>query len=231
LSRACGDFKGKVSKENEFRQGEEGEGASDVRVRDKGTESFNLLGAGTVSKVASGGVCESRAFSSLPSLEVARVGTMTSLSLCLVKPAKLPPPSHPLLLDGRAFWLTDELLPAVETSETAFFLLKVREDDFCIACRGDEGVSKVRVRDSDKSTAGLDVSDAGTVTKVESGGVCESGTFSSLASVGVARVGTMTSLTLDLVKPAKLRAPPPSHPLLLDGLALLLTDELLSAVE
>jgi hypothetical protein len=95
-------------------------------------------------------------------------------------------------------------------------------------CRGDEGVSKVRVRDSDKSTAGLDVLHAATVTKVESGGVCESGAFSS---VGVARVGTMTSLTLDLVKPAKLRAPPPSHPLLLDGLVLWPTEELLPKVE
>ena len=89
-------------------------------------------------------------------------------------------------------------------------------------CEGEEGVSKVRVCDRDKSTAGLEVLAVGTVTKVETGDGCESETFSSLLSAGVARIGTITSLTLeplDLLKPAKvkLRPPPPSQPLLLDG--------------
>lgn len=66
----------------------------------------------------------------------------------------------------------------------------------------------------DKSTAGLDVPDAGTVRKVETGGVGESETFSSFPSVGVVRV---VGTTLDLVTPARLRVPSPSHPLLLDG--------------
>lgn len=65
----------------------------------------------------------------------------------------------------------------------------------------------------DKSTAGLDVPDAGTVRKVETGGVGESETFSSFPSVGVVRV---VGTTLDLT-PARLRVPSPSHPLLLDG--------------
>jgi hypothetical protein len=85
--------------------------------------------------------------------------------------------------------------------------LKTKEDDF--RCRGDEEeVSKVRVFDSDKSTAGLEVLDVGTVTKVETGDVFGSETLSSLPSVGVARIGTMTSLTLDpldLVKLAKVK--------------------------
>ena len=64
--------------------------------------------------------------------------------------------------------------------------------------------------------------EVGTVTKVETGGVFGLETLSSLPSAGVARTGTMTSLTLDpldLLKPAKvkLRPPPPSHPLLLEG--------------
>jgi hypothetical protein len=156
--------------------------------------------------------------------------------LDLVKPAKLRAlsPSQPLLLDGRALWLTGEVLPVAECSETVLFLLKIKEDDFRLECRGDEEeVSKVRVCDSDKSTASLDVLDVGTVTKVETGEVFGSETLSSLPSVGVARIGTMTSLTLDpldLLEPAKetLRPPPglPTPPLLLDGRALS-TDELL----
>ena len=241
-SRACGDFKGKVSKENDFRLvGRGEEGVSNVRVRDKRTAGLGVSDVGTVTKVETGGVWEveeSETFSSLPSVAVARIGTMTSLTLDpldLVKPAQLraPPPSHPLLLDGRVLRLTEELLSAVEQSGTLPFLLKAKEDDFRLVDRGDERVSNVRVCDSDKSTAGLDVSNIGTVTKVETGGVCESETFSSLPSVGVARIGTMASLTLDpldLVKPAQLRAPPPSHPLLLDGRILRLTEELLPAV-
>jgi hypothetical protein len=199
-SRACGDFKDKVSKENDFRfVGRDEEGVSNVRVRDKPTAGLDVSDVGTVTKVETGGVCESETFSSLPLVGVARIGTMTSLTLDpldLVKPAKLraPPPSHPLLLDGP---LTEKLLGQ---SGTLPFLLKVKEDDF----RLEEGVSNVRVCDNDKSTAGLDVA-VGTVTKVETG-VCESETFSSLPSVGVARIGTMTSLTLDsldLIKPAK----------------------------
>ena len=229
--RACGDFKGKVSKENDFRLvgGEDEEGLSNVRVRDKRTAGLGVLDVGTVTKVETGGVCGSVIFSSVC---VARIGTMTSLTLDpldLVKPAKLraPPPSQPLLLDGRALRLTGELLPAVGQSETLPFLLKVREDDFD---RRDEGVSNVRVRDSDKSTAGLDVLDVGAVAKVER---VELETFSSSPSVCVARIGKTTSLTsdsLDLVKPAKLRAPPPSQPLLLDGRALRLIGELLPAI-
>ena len=234
-SRACGNLKGKVSKENEFRRGDE-EGVSNVRVRDKRSGSLDVLEVGTVTKVESGGVCESETFSSLPSVGVTRDGMMTSLSLGPidpVKPAQLRAlsPSHPLLLDGR---LTEELLPAVALSETPPFLLKPKEDDFCFVWRDEEEVSKVRVCDRDKSTAGLDDLDVGTVTKVETGGVCGSETLSSLPSVGVARIGTMTSLILDpldLLKPAKvkLRALPPSHPLLLDGLSLS-TEELLSGV-
>ena len=107
FSRACGDFKGKVSKENEFRQGDgEGVSESSVRVRDKRIGSL-VLDVGTVRKAESGDVRESETSSSLPLVRVARVGTMISLTLDpldLVKPAKLRAlsPSQPLLLDGRA---------------------------------------------------------------------------------------------------------------------------------
>ena len=123
------------------------------------------------------------------------------------------PPSHPLLLDGR---LTEELLPAVGESEKLHFLLKVKENDFRLV---EEGVSNVRVWESDRSTEGLAVLAVGIVTKVDTGGV---------PSAGEARVGTMTSLTLDsfdLLK-VKVRALPPSHPLLLDGRAGLLLGSL-----
>ena len=231
-SRTCGDFKGKVSKENDFRLvWEDEEGVSNVRVFDnvKPTADLEVLDVGTVTKVETGGVweVEEETFSSLPSVGVARIGTMTSLTLDplnLVKPAKLRalPPSHPLLLDGRALRLTEELLPAVGQSETLRFLLKAKEDDFRLVWEDEEGVSNVRVFDSDKPTADLEVLEVGTVTKVDTGGVCES---SSLLWVGVARIGTMTSLTLDpleLIEPAKVKlcAPSPSHPLLLDGRAL-----------
>ena len=206
------------------------EWVSTVRVRDsdKSTAGLDVLDVGAVAKVETG---ESETFSSSPSVCVARIGKMTSLtsdSLDLVKPAKLraPPPSQPLLLDGRVLWLTGELIEG--QSETLPFLLKAKEDDFGLVGRGDEGISNVRVRDIDKSTAGLDMLDVGTVTKVETGGVCGLGTFSSLPS---ARIGTMTSFTLDpldRIKPAKvrLRLPAPSHPLPLDGLALRQTGEL-----
>ena len=129
-SRACGDFKeGKVSKEADFGlvgRGD-GEGASYVRVRDISTAGLDVLDVGTVTKVETG-VCESETFFSLPSL--ARIGTMTSLTLdplALLKPKlRLPPPSHPLLLDGRVLRLAGELLREVGESGPFPFLMKAK---------------------------------------------------------------------------------------------------------
>lgn len=167
-----------------------------VIVRDKWIGSLDVLDAGTSRKAETGGVFESETFSSFLSVGVAGVGAMTSLILDLVKPAKLRAlsPSQPLLLDGRVFWLTEELPPVVE-SERVLVLLRAKEEDFRLECRAEEEVSKVRVLDKDKSTAGLNVPAAGAV---EAGGVCELETFSSFPSAGMLRVGT----TLDLVKAA-----------------------------
>ena len=127
-SRACEGFKGRVSKEDGFDlmgQGDE-EGVSYVRVRDISTEGLDVLDVGTVTKVETTGACESETFSSLPSVGLARIGTMTSLTLDPLALLKLklrpPPPSHPLLLDGR----TEGLLPEVGETGTSPFLMKVK---------------------------------------------------------------------------------------------------------